>query len=153
GYLGLAERTAAGFSVSDHGDGPTRWFHTGDIVTRGRSGLLYAHGRVDEQVKVLGVRVHPAEVEAQLNAHPAVAGAVVVGERLLARTALVAYVVAAKPVTSGELKRHLAERLPRQFVPSRVKFITALSYTPSGKVDRAATRRAAMEHDGKGADQ
>lgn len=153
GYLGLPDRTAAGFRVSDHGDGPARWFHTGDIVTRGRSGLLYGHGRIDEQVKVLGVRVHPAEVEAHLNAHPAVAGAVVVGERLLGRTALAAYVVAAKPVTSGELKRHLAERLPRQFVPSRVKFVTALAYTASGKVDRAATRRAAMEHDGEGADQ
>ena len=153
GYLGLPERTAAGFGVSDHGDGPARWFHTGDIVTRGVSGLLYAHGRADEQVKVLGVRVHPAEVEAQLNAHPAVAGAVVVGERLLGRTALAAFVVAAKPVTSTELKRHLAERLPRQFVPSRMKFVSALAYTASGKVDRAATRRAAMEHDGKGADQ
>jgi acyl-coenzyme A synthetase/AMP-(fatty) acid ligase len=151
GYLGLPERTATGFAVRDHGEGPARWFHTGDIVTRGGAGLLYARGRVDEQVKVLGVRVHPAEVEAQLNAHPAVAGAVVVGERLLGRTALAAYVVAAQPVTAAELKRHLAERLPRQFVPSRMKFVTALAYAASGKVDRAATRRAATEHGGKGA--
>jgi amino acid adenylation domain-containing protein len=153
GYLGLPEITAAGFRLADHGGGPTRWFHTGDLVTRGEHGLLYSRGRTDEQVKVLGVRVHPAEVEAQLNTHPAVAGAVVVGERLLGRTALTAYVVPAGAITPADLKRYLRERLPSQFVPGRVKFVAALAYTASGKVDRAATRRAAADYDSKGARQ
>ena len=153
GYLGLPEFTATGFPVADHGSGPTRWFRTGDLVTRGEHGLLYSRGRADEQVKVLGVRVHPAEVEAQLNTHPAVAGAVVVGERLLGRTSLTAYVVPAGVTTPAELKRYLRERLPSQFVPSRVKFVAALAYTASGKVDRAATRRAAADYDSKGAGQ
>lgn len=153
GYLGLPELTAAGFPVADHGFGPARWFRTGDLVTRGEAGLLYPRGRIDEQVKVLGVRVHPAEVESQLNTHPAVAGAVVVGERLLGRIALTAYVVAAGDVTGVELKRYLRERLPSQFVPSRVKFVAALSYTASGKVDRAATQRAATDYGSKGAVQ
>jgi acyl-coenzyme A synthetase/AMP-(fatty) acid ligase len=104
-------------------------------------------------VKVLGVRVHPAEVEAQLNTHPAVAGAVVVGEWLLGRTALTAYVVPAGATTPAELKRYLRERLPSQFVPSRVKFVAALAYTASGKVDRSATWRAAADYDSKGAGQ
>jgi len=150
GYLGLPELTATGFPVADHGSGPARWFRTGDLVTRGERGLLYARGRIDEQVKVLGVRVHPAEVELQLTGHPAVAGAVVVGERLLGRTALTAYVVPAGETTPAELKRYLRERLPNQFVPTRVKFVAALAYTSSGKVDRAATQRAAVHHDNKG---
>ena len=153
GYLGLPELTATGFPVADHGSGPIRWFHTGDLVTRGEHGLLYSRGRADEQVKVLGVRVHPAEVEAQLNTHPGVTGAVVVGQRLLGRTVLTAYVVSAEATTPAELKRYLRERLPSQFVPSRVKFVAALAYTASGKVDRAATRRAAADYDSKGADQ
>jgi acyl-coenzyme A synthetase/AMP-(fatty) acid ligase len=154
GYLGLPEATAEGFPVVDDDSGPTRWFHTGDVVSRGEHGLLYSRGRVDEQVKVLGVRVHPAEVEAQLYTHPAVAGAVVVGERLLGRTALTAYVVPSGAITVADLKRYLCERLPSQFVPSRVKFVAALSYTTSGKVDRAATRAAATaDHDGRGVDQ
>jgi acyl-coenzyme A synthetase/AMP-(fatty) acid ligase len=99
------------------------------------------------------VRVHPAEVEAQLNTHPGVTGAVVVGERLLGRTSLTAYVVSAAATTPAELKRYLRERLPSQFVPSRVKFVAALSYTASGKVDRAATGRAAADYDNKGAGQ
>ena len=153
-YLGLPEITSTGFPVADYGSGPTRWFHTGDLVTRGEHGLLYSRGRADEQLKVLGVRVHPAEVEAQLNTHPAVAGAVVVGERLLERTSLTAYVVpAGSTTTPAELKRYLRERLPSQFVPTRVKFVVALAYTASGKVDRSATQRAATDYHGKGAGQ
>ncbi|QRY46312.1 AMP-binding protein [Mycolicibacterium boenickei] len=150
GYLGLPELTAKAFPVVDLGSGPTRWFHTGDLVTRGEHGLLYAHGRADEQVKIRGVRVHPAEVEAQLNSHPAVAGVVVVGERLLGHTSLTAYVVASGSTTQAELRRHLCQRMPSQFVPSRVKFVAALAYTSSGKVDRKATQRAAADHDSKG---
>jgi amino acid adenylation domain-containing protein len=149
-YLGSPELTAVRFPVADHGSGPIRWFKTGDVVTRDERGLLHARGRLDDEVKVLGVRVHPTEVEAQLNTHPAVAGTVVVAERRLGRTALTAYVVPAGQTTSPELKRYLRERLPSQFVPSKVTFVDALSYTSSGKVDRAATRRAAADYTTKG---
>lgn len=151
GYLGLPERTTADFPVIDVGDGPTRWFRTGDLVTRGGSGLLYPCGRADEQVKVLGVRVHPAEVEAHLSAHPKVRGAVVIGERSLGRTTLAAYVVPVGVVTAGELRCHLRGLLPGQFVPSKLIFVRELSYTASGKIDRTATQRAAAERDSTGA--
>jgi acyl-coenzyme A synthetase/AMP-(fatty) acid ligase len=150
-YLGSPELTAVRFQVADHGSGLARWFRTGDVVTRDERGLLHARGRADEEVKVLGVRIHPAEVEAQLNTHPAVGGAVVVGEHRLGRTALTALVVPTANVTRAELKRYLRERLPSQFVPSRVEFVPALVYTTSGKVDRRATMKAAMDHNNEGA--
>ncbi|OKH69947.1 acyl-CoA synthetase [Mycobacterium sp. SWH-M1] len=144
-YLGMPEQTASAFSFADHGCGPMRWFHTGDVVVRDDGGLLHARGRADEQLKVLGVRVHPAEVEAHLHSHPSVTASVVVGERTSAGKCLAAYVVARQPVTAKELKHYLARRLPKQFVPSRFTFVTALAYTQSGKVDRAATRRAVTD--------
>lgn len=153
GYLGMPEQSKAGFPVIDQGNGPVRWFRTGDVVTRGTGGLLFPRGRIDDQVKVLGVRIDPAEVEAQLTAHSAVGGAVVAGERRLGRTTLVAYVVAVGATTPRELKQYLRQRLPSQFVPSTVTLVPALSYTASGKVDRAATQRAAANHNSKGADR
>ncbi|MCV7229634.1 AMP-binding protein [Mycolicibacterium komossense] len=153
GYLGLPELTARGFPFVDDGSGPVRWFRTGDIVSRGQNQLLYSRGRTDEQVKVAGVRVHPAEVEAQLNSHPAVSGAVVVGERRLGRTVLVAYVALSGIVSTADLKEYVRSRLPIQFVPARVQFVSRLAYTASGKLDRTGTRRAAAEHDNKGADR
>lgn len=145
GYLGLPDITDDGFPVEDHGSGPVRWFHTGDMATRRSDGIVYSLGRADQQVKVLGVRVHPAEVETHLNAHPAVACSVVVGERCLDRTSLTALVVPTREVSPGELKRFLRERLPTQFVPSKFTMIPALRYTASGKIDRAETIRAAAE--------
>ncbi len=153
GYLGSPELTAAAFPLADHDCGPQRWFRTGDLVARGENGLLYPRGRIDEQVKVSGVRVHPAEIETQLITHPAVGGAVVVGERVLGRTSLAAYVVAVAPTTSGELKHYLRQRLPSQFVPSRISFVTSMKYTTSGKVDRAATQRAAEDHRSQGVER
>ncbi|SCX07041.1 AMP-binding protein [Mycolicibacterium fluoranthenivorans] len=151
GYLGSPGRDQNAFRVADHGFGPRRWFHTGDLVVRMPSGLSFPRGRTDDQIKVLGVRVHPAEVEARLNTHPAVRGAVVVGERRLGRTVLVAYVVSVGATTSVELKRYLRRHLPSQFVPSKVTFVAALSHTSSGKVDRAATQRAAANRASEGA--
>lgn len=153
GYLGLPEQSRTGFPIIDQGNGPVRWFRTGDVVTRGTGGLLFPRGRIDDQVKVLGVRIDPAEVEAQLTTHPAVGGAVVTGERRLGRTTLAAYVVPVGETTPGELKQYLRQRLPSQFIPSTVTLVAALSYTASGKVDRAATQRAAANHISKGADR
>ncbi len=149
-YLRLLEYTDSAFPIADHGGGPTRWFRTGDLVTRDQYGLLRSTGRVDEQVKVLGVRVHPAEVETQLNAHQAVAGSVVVGEHSRGRTTLTAYVVPAGDTTAAALKSFLRERLPSQFVPAIVKFVATLEYTASGKIDRSATQRAARQGESKG---
>ncbi|QIS18422.1 amino acid adenylation domain-containing protein [Nocardia terpenica] len=141
GYLDQPEQTARSFEVADHGDGPRRWFHTGDLVARGDDGLLHPRGRLDDQVKVRGVRVNPAEVEAQLTTHPAVTAAVVIGEQRLGRTALVAYVTVRSPVEPAELTGHLRQRLPGQFVPGIVKILPALATTASGKIDRAAVQR------------
>ncbi|WP_240959044.1 AMP-binding protein [Rhodococcus sp. HNM0563] len=155
GYLGMPEHTASGFPVADHGTGPARWFRTGDLASRSGTGPVFSRGRADDQLKVLGVRVHPAEVEAQLTTHPAVAGAVVVGELLLGRMSLTAYVVPAAGTlpTPRELKRFLRERLPSQFVPARVYFVSGLEYTASGKIDRSATQRAALNGDLEGAER
>ncbi|KZM75676.1 AMP-binding protein [Nocardia terpenica] len=141
GYLDQPEQTARSFEIADHGDGPRRWFHTGDLVARGDDGLLHPRGRLDDQVKVRGVRVNPAEVEAQLTTHPAVTAAVVIGEQRLGRTALVAYVTVRSPVEPAELTAHLRQRLPGQFVPGIVKILPALATTASGKIDRAAVQR------------
>jgi len=61
------------------------------------------------------------------------------------------YVVPVGAVTPGELKRHLRGLLPSQFVPSKLIFVRELSFTASGKIDRAATQRAATEQDTRGA--
>ncbi|MCZ0984107.1 hypothetical protein O1L60_45925 [Streptomyces diastatochromogenes] len=86
-----------------------------------------------------GYRVEPAEVEAALTSHPQVTEAVVaaVGSRreLLA---LAGYYVATTPIDSGQLRRHLATRLPEHLVPTHLIAIPAVPLNANGKVDRSA---------------
>ena len=64
-------------------DGPNRvgneWFRTGDLMKRGRFGLIYYVSRVKEVIRVGGYNVFPAEVEKTLLTHPEIARCVVVG--------------------------------------------------------------------------
>ncbi|MFI6513697.1 non-ribosomal peptide synthetase [Streptosporangium sp. NPDC050855] len=78
GYLGEPARTAERF-LPDPSGGGGRVYRTGDLVRERPDGRLEHHGRVDQQVKIRGHRVEPAEVEAVLLDHPSVRECVVKG--------------------------------------------------------------------------
>ncbi|MFJ4186698.1 amino acid adenylation domain-containing protein [Kitasatospora sp. NPDC089509] len=150
GYLGLPEATAARFTTLDG----ERYFRTGDRTARDPDGLLTHQGRLDGELKVRGIRVDPAEVEAHLTAHPDVTAAAVTGATEAGRTTLVAYVVARPhaaarapgPEFGRALLQHLRERVPGHLVPARITLVPALPHTPSGKVDRAGCHRQYATH-------
>ncbi|MDG4772428.1 non-ribosomal peptide synthetase [Solwaraspora sp. WMMD792] len=136
GYLDDAAQTEAAFV---HRDG-RRWYRSGDRVRVGPTGDLEFLGRLDDQVKLHGHRIEPAEIEAALGNHPAVATAVV-----LLQTEpyprLVAYAQLTDPTAdaatdAADLRRHLADRLPPQWVPARIELVRELPLTATGKVDR-----------------
>ncbi len=77
GYSGRPAQTAERFLPDPHSADGGRMYRTGDLARWRSDGSLAYLGRVDHQVKVNGVRIEPAEVEAALSAHPDVRGAVV----------------------------------------------------------------------------
>lgn len=140
GYLGRSGLTAERFVADPFGGPGERMYRTGDLGRKRADGLLEFAGRADGQVKIGGVRIEPAQIEAALAGHPGVrlAAAKTVptpaGERRLA-----AYVV---PVDQGtltpdELRRFLRERLPAAMVPAYVLFLDDIPLTPNEKLDRA----------------
>jgi amino acid adenylation domain-containing protein len=139
GYLGRPDLTAERFVPDPRSGEPgARLYRTGDLVCRRADGNLHFLGRLDGQVKVRGVRIEPAEIEAALSRHPAVRESVVIarGETAVERS-LVAYVVLKEPAPAlGELRRFLRQQLPDAMVPADWVPLAALPLTGNGKVDR-----------------
>ncbi|GAA3465213.1 non-ribosomal peptide synthetase [Saccharothrix longispora] len=139
GYLNLPGRTAEAFVPDPHGPAGARLYRTGDLARWREDGYLEYRGRVDQQVKVNGVRIEPGEVEAALAAHPGVrAVAVVPFATPDGGTRLVAYHEATGQAEVGDLRAYLAERLPATHVPSAFVGLDRLPLLASGKVDRSA---------------
>jgi acyl-CoA synthetase (AMP-forming)/AMP-acid ligase II len=118
---------------------------SGDLASIGPDGLLRFRGRVDDQLKLGGVRIELAEIEQVLNAHPGVAAGAV-GVSVDDPTRLVAFVVAEQPVDTRSLRSYLLARLPAVTVPTRYIPLDRLPTQPNGKLDRAALHRMASVH-------
>ncbi|MEV7080379.1 non-ribosomal peptide synthase/polyketide synthase [Streptomyces sp. NPDC093516] len=139
GYAGRPGATAARYLADPYGPPGGRMYRTGDIVRWSADGALHFVGRVDDQIKIRGFRVEPAEIEARLTAHPAIAEAVVSVSRHEGRKRLVAHLVPAPGAVvppAAELRAHVAGELPDYMVPAAFVGLAELPLTANGKVDR-----------------
>ncbi|MER5519552.1 amino acid adenylation domain-containing protein [Streptomyces sp. NPDC002763] len=118
--------------------GSPRAYRTGDLVRLGEDGQLRFVGRADDEFKISGHRVQPAEVESALLTHPGIREAAVVGQTLGGGTRrLVAHLVA-DDIAPAEVREHLRAILPTAMIPSAVEFLDRLPRTGTGKIDRTA---------------
>ncbi len=134
GYRNQPDATAATIT----GDG---WVRTGDIATIDADGYLSITDRLKELIKVKGFQVAPAELEALLLTHPAVADAAVIGrgdER--AGELPVAYVVARGAVSADEIKAWVGARVVAYKQLGAVVLCEAIPKSAAGKILRRVLR-------------
>jgi acyl-coenzyme A synthetase/AMP-(fatty) acid ligase len=142
GYHGDPARTATTFRTVDG----VRWSVPGDLARLEADGSISFLGRGSGVVNTGGEKVHPAEVEAALLAHPAVTDAVVVGLPDDVWGEVVAAVVASPAAGPGfdeELRTWVRGTLAGYKVPRRLRVVAELPRTPTGKLELAWARRAA----------
>ena len=140
GYWGRPDKTAEVLVTSPlPAHAGEHVYRTGDLVRLQPDGNYDFLGRRDHQIKSRGYRIELGEIEVVLHGHPALADAVAVAvpHEEWGR-AIIACVVPNEgmEITTSDVKRHVAERLPRYMVPSRVEVLDELPRTSTGKVDR-----------------
>ncbi|MBA4260157.1 MAG: non-ribosomal peptide synthetase/polyketide synthase [Legionella sp.] len=117
-------------------------YKTGDLVKKLPSGNLLFIGRIDDQVKVGGFRVHLNEIEHELVKHPNISMASVAVELGGSHhKILTAYIVFSDKNTShnaDEIRAFLAKKLPAYMLPAKYVLVDSLPLTRVGKVDKKA---------------
>jgi long-chain acyl-CoA synthetase len=128
GYYRDPEATAA--AVDSDG-----WFNTRDLG-RFESGRLYLVGRGKDLIIRSGFNVYPVEVEAVLNAHPAIVQSAVISGPVEGDEEIIAFVQPDPDatVTPRELAEYAAKHLAPYKRPSRILFIATMPLTPTGKI-------------------
>lgn len=124
------------------------WEAPGDLGSVDADGYLYLSDRRNDLIISGGANIYPAEVEAVLDAHPAVRGSAVIGlpdEDWGARVHAIVQAVEDSGLEPDELLDFAAERLTRYKLPRSIEFTTEPLRDEAGKVRRAALRDARLE--------
>ena len=132
GYLNNPEATRE--MIDEEG-----WLHSGDIGRADEDDYLYVVDRVKELIKYKGLQIAPAELEAIVQSHPAVADVAVIPSPDDEAGEIPKAFVVVKPgatLTADEVIAFVAERVSPQKKVRRVEFIDAIPKVPSGKILR-----------------
>ncbi|RMH02474.1 MAG: 4-coumarate--CoA ligase family protein [Chloroflexi bacterium] len=130
GYLNRPDATAA--TIDSEG-----WLHTGDIGYVDEDGYFYVVDRVKELIKYKGFQVAPAELEALLLSHPAIADAAVIpSPDEEAGEVPKAFIVPKQEITAEEIMNWVAEQVAPHKKIRRVEFVDQIPKSLSGKILR-----------------
>jgi len=134
GYFNRPEETRATLDA----DG---WLHTGDIGHADADGHFFIVDRLKELIKYKGLQIAPAELEAVLLSHPAVADAAVVPQKDEEAGEIPhAFVVLKGPASADDLMAFVASRVASFKKIRRLDVIDAIPKSPSGKILRRVLR-------------
>jgi amino acid adenylation domain-containing protein len=141
GYINGDSGQLSKFVKNPWGDDDTDLlYYTGDRGRYRLDGTLEILGRIDQQVKIRGVRIEPEEISATINQNPLIKASVVIPrEDIPGDKKLVAYVVAnGGQLNTSELRQFLKQRLPDYMIPSAFVTLEALPITANGKINKRA---------------
>jgi len=119
------------------------WTKSGDKYLQDADGFYVYGGRTDDMLKVGGIWVSPAEVEAALVSHPSVLEAAVIGKEDEQRLVKPKAFVVLKPGATAldeELKAHVKAKLAPYKYPRWIEFASELPKTATGKIQRFKLR-------------
>jgi oxalate---CoA ligase len=136
GYLRRPDLTAAALAGG--------WYHTGDTARIDERGFITLTGRIKDEINRAGRKVQPAEIDALLEKHPAIAEACVFGMADAASGEIVAAAVRLaqdENVSIETLQDWCRTRVRREAIPERWFIVDKLPRNERGKISRDAVRQ------------
>ncbi len=137
GYMNKEQQTNASFIINPFIDGKVM-YKVGDLGAFDDKGEITCYGRIDNQVKIRGLRIELQEIEKRMQSVYNIHDCVVVKKVVKRKDALCAYYVERGHVSKSVLKTVLYSKLPEYMVPQYFVKMEQLPHTPNGKVDRKA---------------
>lgn len=126
------------------------WESTGDLGHLDADGYLYLSDRRNDLIISGGANIYPAEVEAAIDAHPAVRSCAVIGlpdDEWGARVHAIVQTAVDTDVSEAELLDFAGARLARYKLPKSIELTTEPLRDEAGKVRRVALRAARLGSD------
>ncbi|WP_395375201.1 class I adenylate-forming enzyme family protein [Marinicella sp. W31] len=139
GYWNKPEKTAE--KIGPHPIHGGRCLFTGDYGYLDEDGFFYFKGRIDEVVKIRGMKVLPLEIEAYLIQHESIGEAAIIaiehGDR---DPEIVAFVETSDAMAELEVQRFCKKQLKAYQIPERIYFLKKMPRNTNGKIDKPELR-------------
>lgn len=137
-------------SGSESGTGyNSRLYRSGDKVIRLPNGHYLYLGRLDNQVKIRGMRIELSEIEQCLNRYPGVSMSVVVAKERLGRKQLIAYLQSDREIDRKKIATFIAGKLPGYMCPAYYVTLQDFPMTINRKIDRKQLPEPDWKHPGE----
>lgn len=132
-YLNRPEKNAESYEVING----IRFYHSGDFVKVTDNGNYYVFGRMDNQIKLRGLRIEIGEIEVSLSKFPGIKSVAVVVRKIKGNDHLCAYYTVhdGYSINIDDLKTSLAEKLVYYMVPTVYMELDEMPQTANGKTD------------------
>ena len=144
GYIGKKELTEQRFLNNPFG--PGKIYKSGDIGRWTFDGKIQCLGRIDNQIKLRGLRIELSEIEDEIAKMPGVSSCVVNKITLDNKECLCAYYVCDTDLTEQQIKENLRKFLPQYMIPTHVVKLDSMPYTINRKIDRKALPLPKVTH-------
>jgi D-alanine--poly(phosphoribitol) ligase subunit 1 len=141
GYFGDADETQLRFRQDPRQNRyRALWYRAGDLVREDAQGLLWFHGRADNQVKIRGHRIELEEIDLALEALPPITRAIAVTVAGMDGPEIRAAFCSREALAIELVRAHCARTLPAYMQPAAIVRVDTLPTNANGKVDRRAAR-------------